>query len=585
MELSAAPKNDLGNDPTFEQIIKEHKLIPEDKLEKYKIESLSKGIDLEQHLIENGLITAKDLLKVKSQLFDIPTVDNVSELIIGRAVLKALPELVAKRYLVLPFKEEGGKIHVAMADPRDLSALEFLEKTYNLEVEPYLANSEGFENIIAEQYSRSLGLAPEISSAVEEASGEVTKIQERIVNIDTAEQTIRDAPVARVVSTVLEYSVKAKASDIHIEPQEDRTRVRYRIDGILSERLSVPKNIHSALISRIKILSHLKLDERRKAQDGRFKIEYAGKRIDLRVSIVPTVYGEKVVIRLLKDQGSVFDFPKLGFRGISLKRIEDSVKDVNGIILVTGPTGSGKTVTLATALSRVNDPGVNITTLEDPVEIRIPGVTQIQVNAEVGLSFAMGLRSVLRQDPDIIMVGEIRDNETAELAIHAALTGHLVLATLHTNSAAGALPRLLDMGAEAYLLASTVNYVFAQRLVRKICPKCVYNEEAPEEIAEDFRKVLGSLLSAEKYKNGRIMLSKGKGCDSCGKTGYEGRLGIFESLAMSSKISRMVLEHVPESEIEKQAITEGMVTLLQDGYLKVLDGSTTLEEVLRVARE
>jgi type II secretory ATPase GspE/PulE/Tfp pilus assembly ATPase PilB-like protein len=281
----------------------------------------------------------------------------------------------------------------------------------------------------------------------------------------------------------------------------------------------------------------------------------------------------------------VLDFQKLGFSGIALKRIEAAISDVNGIILVTGPTGSGKTVTLATALSKLNKVAVNIVTLEDPVEIRIPGVSQTQVNPRIGLSFSNGLRSILRQDPDIIMVGEIRDNETAELAIHAALTGHLVLATLHTNSASGALPRLLDMNVEAYLLASTINYVVAQRLARRICPNCRVEEEAPEEVFEDFKKVLGPLMPKAKLEAGKMTLTKGKGCSACGKSGYSGRLGIFEVLGASSKISQMVLEHSPEAEIEKQAVSESMITLLQDGYLKALEGATSLEEILRVARE
>ncbi len=571
------------NLPTkFENLLIKKDLIASDALTSLKVESLSFGKPLEQLLIERNILDNTKLLELKSELFGVPLI-NSTELIIPKNILSSFPEAAAVRYKALPFKDEGGKVHVAMSDPQDLTALEFLRKSYGKPVEPYLVSDENFEHIISEQYSRSLGLAPEVSSALQEAAGEVTKITERISNIASAEQTIRDAPVARVISTILEYAVKAKASDIHIEPEEERTRIRYRIDGILSERLTVPKSVHNALVSRVKILSHLKLDEKRKPQDGRFKIEYANKRIDLRISILPTVFGEKVVIRLLKDEASVLDFPKLGFTGISLKRIEHSMKDVNGIILVTGPTGSGKTVTLATALSKVNNVKVNITTLEDPVEIRIQGVNHTQVNPGVGLSFADGLRSILRQDPNIIMVGEIRDVETAELAVHAALTGHLVLSTLHTNSAAGALPRLLDMGIEAFLLSSTVNYIVGQRLARKICEKCKTSEDMPAEVWEDIEKVLGPLYT--KKTEGPPKFYKGLGCDSCGKTGYSGRVGIFEVLAMSQKISKLVLERSPENVIEKEAVNEGMVTLVQDGYLKVLEGITTLEEVLRVARE
>jgi len=412
-----------------------------------------------------------------------------------------------------------------------------------------------------------------------------TKIEESIEDIEKAEEVIRNAPVARIVSTILEYAVKSRASDVHIEPGEKKSRVRYRIDGVLQERLSLPRKVHGSVVSRIKILSNLKIDERRLPQDGRFKIDVGGTEVDLRVSTMPTSFGEKVAIRLLEGEGTVMRLPELGFRGITLKRIEEALLKPHGIILVTGPTGSGKTVTLAACLNKLNSVRINIVTLEDPVEIQIPGVNQVQVHPVAGLTFASGLRSLVRQDPDVIMVGEIRDTETAELAIHAALTGHLVLSTLHTNSAAGALPRMMDMGVETFLLASTVNAVVAQRLVRMACQECKERFEAEPAVVEDIKKVLGPLYPQKLEEGGKVYLHRGKGCKVCGKTGFLGRTGIFEALQMTDKVRRMLLEHKPTGEIHKLVVEEGMVTLQQDGYLKVLEGLTTIEEILRVARD
>ncbi len=472
---------------------------------------------------------------------------------------------------------------MAMKDPLDLQVLEFIEKGSGLRVQPFIAEASDIEYSINEEYRKALG--PEVTAALEEVGVTATKIEEQIEDITKAEEVIRDAPVARIVATVLEYAVKSRASDVHIEPGKVKTRIRYRIDGVLQERLSLPKKVHDSVVSRIKILSNLKIDEKRIPQDGRFKIEVGGKEIDLRVSTMPTAFGEKVAIRLLEGEGTIMGLPELGLRGLSLKRYEESLLKPHGIILVTGPTGSGKTMTLASALTKLNSVRINIVTLEDPVEIQIPGVNQVQVNPPAGLTFASGLRSIVRQDPDVVMVGEIRDTETAELAIHAALTGHLVLSTLHTNSAAGALPRLMDMGIETFLLASTVNIVVAQRLVRTICEECKEKYEAPVVVVEDIKKVLGPLYPPKFERDGKLCLHRGKGCRECGKTGFMGRTGIFEALSMSDRIQRLVLEHQPTGELHKVAVEEGMVTLKQDGYLKALEGLTTIEEVLRVARD
>ncbi|MDP3244076.1 MAG: GspE/PulE family protein, partial [bacterium] len=384
------------------------------------------------------------------------------------------------------------------------------------------------------------------------------------------------------VSTILEYAVTSRASDVHIEPQEERIRVRYRIDGILYDKLSLPKSVQDAVISRIKILSEMKIDEHRTPQDGRFNFKVEDKEVDLRISVLPTTFGEKIVMRLLRKSGGVPSLEELGLNGSSLRNLETAMLRPHGIIIVVGPTGSGKTTTLYSVLNKLNTTRVNISTLEDPIEYQMPGINQVQVNPAVNLTFAEGLRSFLRQDPNIILVGEIRDKETTELAIQAALTGHLVFSTLHTSNAAGALPRLLDLGAETFLLASTMNAVLGQRIVRKICSHCKIEVIPPQQIVEEMKVVLGKYLPEGQKQ---VKFYKGKGCAECGNTGYIGRIGIFETLPITEKIVSFILQHADSGTIEKEAIAEGMITMKQDGYLKVLAGITTVEDVLRVAQE
>jgi len=426
---------------------------------------------------------------------------------------------------------------------------------------------------------------------------------------------LSSAPVARIVNSMLQYAVTSKASDIHVEPMEKRVRVRFRINGMMTERLTLPKNLNPAIVSRIKILSNLKIDEKRVPQDGRFPIKIGNTKIDLRVSIMPTIQGEKVVMRLLESETTDITLESTGLRGNAYKIYLDALSVTNGIALITGPTGSGKTRTLACSLIKVNDPKVNIISLENPVEIRIPGVTQVQINPDVGLTFANGLRSVLRQDPDIVMVGEIRDEETAQLAVQASLTGHLVLSTLHTNSAPAAIPRLLDMGIEPYLLASTIRVVVAQRLPGAICSNCIEAYPAQPEVVANILEVmktakgfdliqyLNRVVSSKNMQenNGSasvmkapeigpdgqpiIYLYRGKGCDKCGGSGYSRRIGIFEVLDVNERISRMIMQNVTDADIREAAIENGMLTMIQDGYLKALEGMTTLEEVLRVSKE
>lgn len=524
-----------------------------------------------------GWVDNERITEAKSKVIGVPyTTPDKNP--IAPEVLAFLPESVAKRFVAIPFSRKGNVLEVAMVDPLDLQALEFIEKKTGFSVRPYIASAESINKAISDQYSK--GLQLEVGEALKEAAPPQAEQSKKEAVISGS---LGQAPVARIVSTLLDYGIKIRASDIHIEPLENETRIRFRIDGILHEKLILPRKIHEALVSRIKILGNMKIDEKRLPQDARFTFKSGAEEIDLRISTMPTAYGEKVVMRLLKKSGGVPTMPELGLRGMALKKLHENILRPHGIILITGPTGSGKTTTLYSLLSKLNSTRVNILTLEDPIEYQIAGINQVQINPQAGLTFASGLRSFLRQDPNIIMVGEIRDTETSDLAIQASLTGHLVFSTLHTNNAAGALPRLLDMKAEPYLIASTVTCVVAQRVVRKICPSCKISKVAPSETIEELKKVLGNLYNFEANKN--ITLYQGKGCKKCNNTGYLGRIGVFEVLAVSDKISAMIMARQTSGLIEKEAVNEGMMTMKQDGYLKVLEGITTIEEVLRVAQD
>jgi len=577
---------DVNKATTIEDILFSTGLIDENQVSAIKFESVNTGKSTEDIIKDKKIVDENDLIKAKGQLYKIPYVDLDDETLNAKA-LETVPEAVAKKLHLFPFKVDANSISLAMADPLDLQSIEFIERKSGKKVTPYISTATSIDKAVFNQYGKSI--STEVSAALQDVVG-ITEIKEEGVgDIQKEEKNLKDAPVARIVNTIMEYSAKSGASDIHIEAEEDKSRVRYRIDGILREKLTLPKKVHNSLVARIKIMANLKIDERRLPQDGRIKIKVGDEEIDLRVSTLPTAFGEKVVIRLLRNTGTSLKLKDLGLRGVSLKRLEEALLKPYGIILVTGPTGSGKTVTLATCLRRLNTSRVNIITLEDPVEIRIAGVNQVQINNAAGLTFASGLRSILRQDPNIIMVGEIRDNETASLAINAALTGHSVLSTLHTNSAAGAVPRMLDMKVEPFLLASTLNVSMAQRLVRKICTSCKEEYKAPEAMAAQIRDVLkdkkGEAVPKEVTENGEITLYRGKGCEVCGSSGYKGRTGIYEVMEITETIVELMLANKSSGEIERKGIEEGMVTLMQDGVLKALEGLTTIEEVLRVARE
>lgn len=549
---------------------------------KNQIENTGK---LESDVILSGLFIDQDkLIQIKSVVFKIPFID-LANTPIPVETLQKLRSDVAQRYQAIAFDDQPDHIKIAMVDPLDIQATNFISTMIGKRVDAYFADPASITKIIQTKYGAQVG--SEVSKALEDVKTEVVDVSGNIDEVKTLQGDISSAPVARIVNVILEYAVRMKASDIHIEPRENKLIVRNRIHGVLSEKLVLPSKLAPSVVSRVKILANLKIDEHRIPQDGRFQIKVDKDFIDLRVSIIPASNGEKVVMRLLEKAGGAVTLDQTGLRGRNYDEFYKAIRKTMGIVLVTGPTGSGKTVTLASCLKILNTEGVNILTLEDPVEIRIDGVNQVQVNPEVGLTFAKGLRAFLRQDPNIIMIGEIRDGETAELAVQAALTGHLVLATLHTNSAATAMPRLIDMGVEPFLLASTINIAAAQRLVRKVCDNCKkpYNA-APEEIKK-ISDILGSikgfnLQNIIAKNNGNLTLYKGQGCDACSNTGYKGRVGIFEVLTISEKIRSMIISHEAAQTIEKEGLDEGMTTMQQDGFLKVLEGVTTIEEILRV---
>lgn len=561
----------------IEDVLFQKGLLTSQQLTFVKDEAKRRQLPPETLISQMGWVTPGNLVMARAQVIGVPFV-SPDKNPIAPEVLAFLPESVAKRFTVIPVSREGDTLSVAMVDPLDLQVLEFIEKKTGLAVRPYMATAESINQAISEQYTR--GLSFEVGEALKEAApGLIAPImgQQGITGV------LGEAPVARIVSTLLEYGIRVRASDIHIEPLENETRIRYRIDGILHEKLILPRRIHDAIVSRIKILGNMKIDEKRLPQDARFNFKVGDEEIDLRISTMPTAFGEKVVMRLLKKSGGVPTLPELGLRGMALRRLEENIARPHGIILITGPTGSGKTTTLYSILSKLNSTRVNIVTLEDPIEYQVAGVNQVQVNTQAGLTFASGLRSFLRQDPNIIMVGEIRDTETTDLAIQASLTGHLVFSTLHTNNASGALPRLLDMQAEPYLIASTVTCIVGQRVVRKVCPTCKFTKVASPDVVERMKKVLNNLYDFD--KNPKFNLYEGKGCKECNNTGYLGRIGIYEVLVISPEVGRMVLTRQTSQQIEDKAVLDGMMTMKQDGFLKVIEGITTIEEVLRVAEE
>jgi type IV pilus assembly protein PilB len=576
--VPSATENDIGDAKTASEILYGEKLLTPEQFEELKVRSAGTGQGIDDVLKSLNFVGDDKIAEAKAKLLGIPYV-SLQNTSFSPQVLNFLSRAVVERFKLIPFQydDKSKTLSIAMANPVDLDAIAFIRQKTGLNIRSFASSPEDVARTIEQQYTQEL--VGQVGEAIKETE-EFSK--KRVVDSKKIAELITDAPIAKIVSTILEYAVTSRSSDVHIEPQEDRVRVRYRIDGILYDKLSLPLNVFSSLVSRIKILSELKIDEHRLPQDGRFNFKSGDKEVDLRVSTIPTTRGEKVVMRLLRKSGGIPTLAQLGLRGAALKTLETAILRPHGIIVVCGPTGSGKTTTLYAVLSRLNTTRVNIVSLEDPVEYEIQGVNQVQINPQVGLTFASGLRSFLRQDPNIILVGEIRDKDTTDLAIQAALTGHLVFSTLHTSSASGALPRMLDLGAENFLLSSTVNAIVGQRIVRKICDSCKESYDPPPQLLNEIKNSLGQLFSKEKQA---VKLYKGKGCAECGTSGYMGRIGIYEVLPANSRIARIILEQGDSNAIEKQAMQDGMITMKQDGYLKSLEGETTVEEVLRVAQE
>lgn len=565
-------------------VLVDQKVLDQDQANEFMTQSIKQNRSIDQILEGANSISEEVLAQARSTFYKVPYV-KLADVGVYPEALSLIPESAARLHGVLPFSvnQQDHTLSVAMRNPLDVTTVNFVEQKTGMRVISYFAAQSEIERFIAEHYAQNL--SSEVSQAVEQTE----EIQKRQLDFsDLSGKTIREAPVTKIVQTILMYSLKTRASDIHIEPQEDKTRVRYRIDGILQEKLILPKSVHNAVVSRIKILSGLKIDERRLPQDGRFDFTDHDTQVDLRVSTLPTIHGEKVVMRLLKKNSQVPTLEQLGLNGLALRNMSDAIKVPHGIILVTGPTGSGKTTTLYSVLHTINSPRVNIMTLEDPVEYMMSGVNQVQINPQAGLTFASGLRSFLRQDPNVIMVGEIRDSETANLAVQASLTGHLVFSTLHTSSAAGAIPRLMDMGAEPFLLASSMTLVVAQRIARVINPE--YKETYKPDLAviKDIQAVLGERfdiwLKEHNLTKDSLVLTRAAENRPETEPEYKGRIAIFEVMKISDEVSHLILARKPASDLEEASINAGMLLMKQDGYLKVLEGITTIEEVLRVAQ-
>lgn len=578
----------------FKKIVVENGILAKEECEKLVEEAKAHKISPEEYLVSKGVVAEELLYQTIASAFKIPFI-NLKGKLIPKEVLFLIPEEIARTHSLVIFEKEKNELKIATVNLENLDNLqiiEFIKRKTGLENKIYLTTLSGLESAL-KQYSKDFEM--EMEKILSDGKNEIlTKGEKRE---ETVEESAKLPSIIKIVNTLLEYGISKNASDIHLEPQEDKMVVRYRIDGILREVMTLPKNIEPGVVARIKILSNLKIDEHQIPQDGRFKVSSPRYEVSLRVSVFPVFDGEKVVLRLLKEKGVILTLEKLGFLPKQLEVVRRNIKRPYGMILVTGPTGSGKTTTLYAIINILNLPGVNIMTIEDPIEYRIVGINQSQVKPKLGFTFATGLRSILRQNPDIIMVGEIRDEETAGIAINAAMTGHLVLSTLHTNDAAGALPRLLDMNVLPYLIGSTVNLIIAQRLVRKICKKCIQSYVLDKEFIKQIERELNinfnnlvEVLKREKVigKDESIeslRFYRGKGCKECDNAGYKGRIGLYEVLEVSKEIARLITKRATTEQIKQQAIKEGMLTLLEDGFIKAKNGITTIEEVLRVSKE
>ncbi|MEK7594133.1 MAG: GspE/PulE family protein [Patescibacteria group bacterium] len=584
-------------------------MITADKLAAARVAATKAKLPIFTYLVQNSLITEEQLTKANATITKVPYV-NLTSARIDPDILKLLPQDVAERYMAVPLGEMQHRLVVAMLDADNIQAVDFLSKRIGRSLKVYVASEAGIRQVL-KQYSARLDTqidnafkASNDQAAAAKAETDAAAAEgkdNKPTSGNEIKTIVQDSPISKALSAILEFAARNRASDVHIEPQEKELKVRCRVDGVLREVMRLPKSTEPAFISRIKILSNLKIDEHRTPQDGQFTVEVDGKPIDLRIAIAPVVWGEQVVIRLLDKTGTSLKLEDMGYAGRALRTIRKGLERPNGMILTSGPTGSGKSTSLYALIQEIKNDTINIVTLEDPVEYKMDGINQIQVNPDVGLTFASGLRSILRQDPDVVMVGEIRDKETAQLAVQAALTGHLVFSTLHTSSAAGILPRLLDMGVEPFLIASTVHTVIGQRLVRHINDTGKQTYQSSEAETAAVNTAIGHLLppAADKvaavsedlgFKNlplgNQTAYTLSKGTDSPeAPAGYKGRLGLYEVFEVSTAIQELIMKQATSAEIEKAAQAEGMVNMRQDGYLKALDGRTTLAEVNRVAAE
>ncbi len=561
-------------------------LISQDQHLKLKEEVERTGESEEKIIEDSRLIEEEKLTEVKGKVLGIPYINLIGKDIPGD-VLNIISRDVSENYQMISFEKIGNVLRVGLVNPRNfqaIEAIEFLAKEQRLSVEFYIISLSSFKEAV-KKYEI---LKKEVEKALELARERFAPEEKREEEVPIEEEVIKRAPVSKMVSMIMRYAVENKASDIHIEPGPTESRVRYRIDGVLRSRLSLPKYIHPAVVARIKVLANLKIDETRIPQDGRIRQTIAGRDVDFRVSTLPLIDNEKVVMRVLETGTAVASLEELGFGKKTVEKIIKNIKQPHGLFLITGPTGSGKSTTLYTVLTMLNKEGVNIVTLEDPIEYFIRGVNQSQIRPEIGFTFATGLRALLRQDPNVIMVGEIRDNETAELAIHAALTGHLIFSTLHTNDALGAVPRLIDMKVEPFLLSSTLNAIVAQRLVRRICKECKEKIEIPPDVLKTVQEELALMpkeVIPEKFLSGPLTFWHGKGCPRCGGEGYKGRLVIAEIIEATERLQSVIARGFNIDEAKEEIKKQGMITLKQDGILKALEGLTTIEEVMRATQE
>ncbi|MEK7581810.1 MAG: GspE/PulE family protein [Patescibacteria group bacterium] len=575
----------------LKKFIKDSGLVESTDISRAEKKAKEKNTDIGELLVSEGKISEDDLRRMEAYVLGIPFVSLKNEKL-DFSVLSLIPEPIARNHNIISYRKQGDELEVAMLDTDDLSAIDFVKKKVGLKILPRLTDTESMKNSLL-QYQKTL--KAEFSDIIEKEAASLKKIEDE--DSPQSEKNLKemaeDLPIVRIVDTLLSHAIVQGASDIHIEPEEAQILVRYRIDGILRDAMVLPKTAAPGITARIKVLSSLKLDEKRLPQDGRFKIEKDSERVSFRVSTLPTYYGEKTVMRLLRETTSGFTLEGLGFHGEDLEKLHHALNQSTGMLLATGPTGSGKTTTLYTMLDILNTPDVNISTIEDPIEYQMKRVNQTQVKPEIGLTFGSGLRSLVRQDPDIIMVGEIRDSETVGLAINAALTGHLVLSTLHTNSAAGAIPRLLDMGAEAFLLVSTINVIIAQRLVRMLSSnkeKYILTSAEQKTLSQtvDLDRVLKFLkhekIVGEKEDWDTIPLYRPKKVSSA-DDGYSGRVGIHEVMNITPTIKDMIIKGAISDDLEVQAKKEGMMTMLEDGIFKAVEGVTSIEEVLSAVNQ